>query len=319
MTKIEFPDYPAMATAREEAEKKGKAVETHCDHTRKEYWLEITETKGIESRQKILKELDFETEHYSPHTRSQYFAHVQDYLDFVGFGDWKDRDMLRSYLPMLKKKGHSQAHINYLVRGPIGAIFRVHGIRIPIKLPKVKIARNDYSDRVSFSVEEVKALIKAARTSGVEHWQSLMAVSTIYGPRAAEIRGIRKEDIHPQKKTLVIHTLKSGFKREHLVPPQIQPYLFNRDFPPMSSNGMYLIFNDISKAAGIPIVARMAYHAIRHRLDNELRHVGKVRQIAIAAFFGWAEGGMVDDYANPYLPDIDEEIFAGHPFLKYWE
>jgi len=267
----------------------------------------------------ILHELDYETEHYSHHTRSQYFSHVQDYLNYVGSEDWRERDILRSYLQKLKAKGHSQAHINYIIRGPIGAIFRAYGLRIPVKLPRVKVARYDYSDRISFSVEETIALIKAALTSGNKQWQNIMAVSTTYGPRASEIRAIRKDDVHPIKKTIVILTLKNGFKREHLVPPQIQPYIFNYAYPPMSSNGMYLIFKDIAMAAGITIVPRKVYHAIRHRLDNELRHAGKVRQIAIAAFFGWAEGGMVDDYANPYLPDIDEEVFAGHPFLKYWK
>ena len=269
-------------------------------------------------RKKILKELDYETEHYSHHTRSQYFSHVQDYLNYVGSGDWKERDILRSYLKKLKNKGHSQAHINYIVRGPLGAIFRAFGLRIPVKLPRVKVARYDYSDRISFSIEDVVKLIKAARASGNKQWQNILAISTTYGPRAGEIRVIRKDDVHPIKKTLVIHTLKDGFKREHLVPPQVQPYIFNYGYPPMSSNGMYSIFKDISMAAGITITPRKVYHAIRHRLDNEFRHKGKVRQIAIAVFFGWAEGGMVDDYATPYQPDIDAEVFAGHPFLKYW-
>ena len=272
-----------------------------------------------ETREAILHELDYETEHYSQHTRSQYFSHVQDYLNYVGSGEWRERDILRSYLQKLKNKGHSQAHINYIIRGPLGAIFRAYGLRIPVKLPRVKVSRYDYSDRIAFSVEEVVALIKTSLSSGNKQWQNILAISTTYGPRANEIRAIRKDDVHPIKKTLVIHTLKAGFKREHLVPPPVQPFILNYNYPPMSSNGMYIIFRNIATAAGIEIVSRKVYHAIRHRLDNELRHVGKVRQIAIAAFFGWAEGGMVDDYANPYLPDIDAEVFAGHPFLKYWE
>lgn len=316
--KIEYPTYEAMAEAREKFEKEGRVLTTYCNHERKEYWLELYETKGIASRNKILQELDFETEHYSPHTRSQYFSHVQDYLDYVGSDDWRDRDVLRRYLQKLKAKGKSQSHINYIVRGPIGAVFRAHDVKIPVKLPRVKVARYDYSDRVSFSVEEVVKLIKAALASGNKQWQNIIAIATTYGPRASEIRAIRQEDAHPIKKTLVIHTLKEGFKREHLVPPQIQPYVFNYDYSPVSSNGLYLIFKDIAKAAGIVMESRKVYHAIRHRLDNELRHTGKVRQIAIAVFFGWAEGGMVDDYANPYQPDIDAEVFVGHPFLKYW-
>ncbi len=270
------------------------------------------------TRKEILQELDYETEHYSQHTRSQYFSHVNDYLDYVGDGDWRDRDILRKYLQKLKSQSKSQSHINYIIRGPIGAIFRAHGLRIPVKLPRVKIARFDYSDRIAFSVEDVVKLIKTAIASGNKQWQSMMAISTTYGIRASEIRSIRKEDVHPIKKTLVVHTLKFGFKREHIVPLEVQPYILNYDYPPLSMSGMYLIFQDIAKAAGITMVRRKVYHAIRHRLVTELRHTGKHRAIAISVFFGWTEGGMVDDYATPYQPDIDEEIFAKHPFLKHW-
>ena len=106
-------------------------------------------------RQEILHELDRETEYYSDHTRRQYFSHAQDYLDYVGDGDWKDRDILYNYTKVLKKKSHSQTHINYLVRGPIGALFRAYGLRIPVKLPRTSVSLLDLAHRVRFTKEEV--------------------------------------------------------------------------------------------------------------------------------------------------------------------
>jgi len=105
----------------------------------------------LESRAKIFSELDREVEFYSEHTKSQYRSHLSDYLDFVGLNrDWRDRDVLYDYRKKLGKRGIAQSHINYIIRGPIGAIFRAYGLRIPVKLPRVQVSL-DITDRIQFT------------------------------------------------------------------------------------------------------------------------------------------------------------------------
>lgn len=270
-------------------------------------------------RKKILHELDRETEYYSDHTRRQYFSHAQDYLDYVGDGDWQDRDILYKYMKKLKKKGHSQSHVNYLIRGPVGALFRAHGLGIPIKLPRVQVSL-DITDRIQFSSEEIGALITAALNSGDVQCKAIFAISTIYYPRASEIRDIRKEDLHPKRNTVVIRTKKYGLKREHLVPVQIKPHMFDYAYPFLSEAQLYEIFAGVCKLAGIEKIAGKSFHAIRHGVLTALRYEAHLEDGLIDEFTGWRPGGTLGGYARrfPFMPKSDEQVFAKHPFLKYW-
>ncbi len=279
------------------------------------YVWEDTVTK----RNDILKELNYEIENYAEHTRRQYLGHITDYLDYCDAKevDWKERDVLYGYMQKLKK-GKSQSHVNYVMRGPIGSLFRAHGLRLPVKLPKTKVNLLDLSHRIAFTAEQVKQLILVAKLSGNPAWQFLMAISTTYGLRATEIRMLRKDDTHRNKKTIFVHTLKGGLDREHLVPPQIAQYIFSYDFPILSTNQMYEIFSEIAKAAGIERIPRKCYHAIRHSLASELVYTQKVDQTTAFKFLRWQGGTMLNIYATPYMPDIDQTIFKAHPFLKYW-
>lgn len=268
-----------------------------------------------------MEELRREVEYYSLHTKSQYVSHVVDYLDYIEgiHGDWKDRDNLYNYLQKLKKKGFSQSHINYIIRGPIGSIFRAHGLRLPIKLPRVRVGGSviDLLSRIQFTSEEIVALILAAKAGSVQE-RAVFAIDTIYGPRISEILAIRPEDVHPKKKTLVIHTLKGGMWREHLVPEQIQPYVFAYDYPSWSHNQFYLVFNEVAERAGIKRTSRKVFHAIRHGLATAMTHEAKIPREDVFEFLRWRQPGMLGLYA-PYNPKNDEEIFGKHPFLSYWK
>ena len=269
-------------------------------------------------RQKILHELDRETEYYSDHTRRQYFSHAQDYLAYVGDGDWQDRDILYNYMKRLKTK-HSQSHANYLVRGPIGALFRAHGLKIPIKLPRVQVSL-DITDRIQFSSEEIGALITSALDSGNIQYQAIMAISTIYYPRASEILDIRKDDVHPKKNTIVIRTKKYGLKREHLVPVEIKPYIFGYTYPFISERQLREVFGRVLKLAGVDRISGKSYHAVRHGVITALRYEAHLSDGIIDEFTGWRPAGTQGGYARrfPFMPKTDEEVFSKHPFLKYW-
>jgi len=187
-------------------------------------------------------------------------------------------------------------------------------------LPRVRVS-TDFTDRVHFSADEIIELIEVARASGDIQTQVVFAISTMYGPRAGEIIAIRKADIHPKRQTIIIHTEKEGFKREHLIPTQIQPYIFQYGYPIISQNTLSTILHNVASVAGVSTVPRKSYHAIRHGLVNALKYESGFANDKISQFTGWREGGMTMSYARPFpfMPELDNEILANHPFVKYWE
>lgn len=272
----------------------------------------------------LFQELEHEVQFYSPATRSQYRSHVWDYLEWLKDRDWRDRETLYAYLDYLKHQGKGQVYISYIIRGPIGCLFRMNGLRVPVKLPKVKPPMLDIASRFSNTVEEIRALIHAARASGNPQWTNLMALSTTYGLRVGEIFGVRKDDTHPHKHTIVIHTEKGGMLREHLVPDQIGLYIFHYDYPMVGYNRRFEIFHEIATAAGVQAVPKKAYHGIRHGLVTALKNVrnegGKryYDDTTVYQFLRWRGGGMMERYDTPDFQNIDEEIFQHHPFLNDW-
>lgn len=274
-----------------------------------------------ETRQQILEEVNRETEYYSYHTRQQYFSHLNDYLDYVGQGDWRDRDTLYAYAKKLRAK-HVQAHVNYLIRGPVGSLFRAYGLRMPIKLPRVQVSGmiHDITRGNQYTAEEIEQFIHGARKLGTKEHLAAMAVATTFGPRVSEIAGISRKgvDVHPKKHTLVIRTAKYGYVREHLVPPQVEDYIFGYDYPFPSINHLYRIFEEVNVAAGLERISGKNYHAIRHGLCTELIHGAKIRSDAVYMFLRWRGAGMLAAYA-PFHPDNDQEIYEKHLFLPCWK
>lgn len=272
----------------------------------------------METRADLLKEMQLETQFYSRHTIQQYFSHLNDYLDYVGKRDWKDRDILYAYAKKLRAQ-HSQNHANYIVRGPIGALFRAHGLRLPIKLPKSGVSGlvHDLTAGNAFDAEEINRLIDGAKAIGQPEHMAAICLATIYGPRVSEIAHIKPGDVQPKQHTLVIHTAKHGLKRQHLVPPEIEKYIFGFKYPFASINRLYQVFAEVSAAAGLTRVSRKNFHAIRHGLCTELIHGAKIRSDAVYMFLRWRGSGMLAAYA-PFHIDNDQEIFDKHLFLPRW-
>lgn len=273
----------------------------------------------------LFQELEHEIQFYSEGTRAQYRSHVWDYLAWLT-GDkwWQDRETLYAYLDYLKKQGKSQVYISYIVRGPIGCLFRMNGLRVPVKLPRVKPPMIDLASRFSYTIDDIKTLIAVAKWSKNPQWANIIALSSTYGLRVGEIFGIRKDDVHPIKKTIVVHTEKGGMLREHLVPDQIAPCVFHYDYPTVGYNRRFEIFRQITNEAGVDYVPKKAYHGVRHGLAtalDELRDKNGQRvldQTRIYQFLRWKGGGMMQIYTTPKMFEIDQEIFKHHPFLKEW-
>ncbi len=270
-------------------------------------------------KEQIIREVEREIEYMSPHTQRQYRAHIGDYLDFVGNREWQDRDVLYNYQKKLRERRHlSQSHIIYLLRGPVGCLFRAHGLDLPIKMPKFRGFQVDLTERVTFDVPEVEALINATRQTDNSQWQAFMALSTTFGLRASELRQLRPQDV--KKATIMIWTLKEGQPREHLLPHQIASYIHDYDYPVVSEGYMFILFDAIRLRAGIERQPRKSWHAIRHAVATQLVLAPNgPKERVIYNFLRWKMMGQIGVYYTPKAFEEDELIYPIHPFLKYWE
>ncbi len=288
------------------------------------------------SKTKMMKEMEQEIEWRAESTKQQYIAHGIDYMDFVQKikMPWDARETLYKYIDVLKKRNLSQNTINYIIRGPVGCFFRIHNLKIPAKLPPRKKGNMlDIGSRMMFTPEEIIQLIQTAKKSKNKQWQNIMALSSIYMLRAGEIRGIKPGDVHPLKKTIVIQTEKGGLLREHLVPTQIAPYIFNYDYPSLERQAIFKIFNELAEAAGvnrmIPLpngkMETKGLHAVRHGVFSTLKNLrdseDKLVYEADDVFkYGrWAGSTITETYNHPEQMKNDERIFKHHPFLNAWK
>lgn len=287
-------------------------------------------------RDEILKELEHEIQYMALSTQRQYRAEVGNYLDFVArryefiTDAWKERDVLYSYIDYLKKKRHlSQSTINFILRGAIGALFRMQqpALRLPVKLPKADYGGViDIESRVHFTESEIKKLILVARASGNKQWKNLMALSSIYMLRAGEITQLRKEDIHPLKRTILIRTLKGGLLREHAVPKVVEPYILKYDYPSLPGKKIHRVFHDIVEAAQIELTEQKNIHAVRHGVFTILKNLEDVNgyrvftEDEVLQFGRWKVGGTITrTYNHPENLKNDQKIFTHHPMLKCWK
>ena len=294
------------------------------------------ETSPKFSKVNMLKELEHETQYMSEATKHQYLAHGIDYMDFVHKNKlpWEARSTLYKYVDILKKRHLSQSTINYIMRGPVGCFFRIYNLKLPIKLPpRKKTNVLDIAGRLMYSSEEIIKLIQTAKKSGNKQWQNMMALSSIYMLRAGEIRGIKAGDVHPLKKTIVIQTEKGGLLREHMVPPEIVPYIFNYSYPHLERQTVFTIFNQLADAAEVNRLfiypngkkQSRGLHAVRHGVFTNMKNLRDADDKLIYEaddlykYGRWAGGTITETYNHPELLKNDERIFKHHPFLSYWK
>ncbi len=199
-------------------------------------------------------------------------------------------------------------------------------LRLPVKLPKMSRGQMmDIQNRIHFTEEEIIQLIKTARASGNAQWMNMMALTSIYMVRAGEITRMTKEDVHPLKKTILVHTEKGGLLREHVVPPVLAPYVFKYDYPPLPEKRIHIIFRELAKAAGVSHDNRKNIHAVRHGVFTVLTELRDASDKPVYSendlfrFGRWAGGTVTQGYKHPELFENDEIFFKHHPFLKYWE
>lgn len=259
----------------------------------------------------------------------QYTHMIAKYLEHVGYHEL-NRDNTQAYLDYLREYGYAPGTVK-LFWSILHRFFIVNKLEWPFKnreAPRVP-EQEKYAPALDPDlIREYIALARAGKLS--QRTTAFLALSTIYGLRAIELREVRKADIDIKSKSILIHTAKHGRERWHKLPDEIVPYIENYDWPPVSYHWIRKSFFEIEEAAGQEHQEEIGFHSIRRTVDTELGLVCK--ELVVHRFLRWADTSMAQRYtAYHYIgregvkhnvggDDLsgDSIIFANHPFIKVW-
>ena len=195
----------------------------------------------------------------------------------------------------------------------------------------IKLALND---------DLIERMVKVARRGLVSPVDTVnLALSTVYGMRRGEIGGITAADIKLPERTLYVETIHNGRERDHVIPEAIVPYI-EAALPhikrPRSAKAVTRSFYRVERATGLEHTLDLGWHSIRRSLDTRLLENTAISESSAQNFMRWKVAGanMARRYArgNTFVSgagasvvqsigdnEIDLQIFAVHPFLKFWE
>jgi integrase len=134
-------------------------------------------------------------------------------------------------------------------------------------------AQADEITRPRMEMAEIQKIVQAARGGKLDKPETaFVALSSVYGYRAGEIRTVQREDLDYRHGTIYVKTEKGGERRLQLLVPEIIPYLkkYEWDFD-FSADQMTCMFKAICKTAGVALVYRRSWHAFRRTLETDIR------------------------------------------------
>jgi len=272
------------------------------------------------------------SESVAPTSRRKYTRAVRRFVEFAG-GDFGKKKMT-AYIARLQSEGYSPNTIRRHDLTAIRKFYRVNGLPWPLEgweLPKVS-ERDVYAPALADKL--IAKLIETARSgSALPADAAFLALSTVYGMRRVEIAAITPFDLDYDERLLYVRTGKGGRERWHMIPEVIVPYLragLTRAFSPAQvSKAWYRL----EKASGIGRIEDAGFHAVRRSLVRGLVNAG-LPEAVIRNFLRWkrsdddmlhryfsttvvGEGGS---HTDPGRRDkqVDEQVFAVHPFLSRW-
>ena len=175
------------------------------------------------------------------------------------------------------------------------------------------------------SLENIQKLIIAAKKKKLTPPQiAFLALATVYGLRAGEIRSVMPEHIDYKKKTIWIDTEKHGEKREMLLPDVIIPYLKVYDFKgKYSAMQLWSLFRAMCRTAEVKLEEHENWHSFRRRVETLVqdtlasdtslkRHTDLMTRI----FMRYKASSMPEKYYTG--EEVDEIVIERHPILEFW-
>lgn len=273
------------------------------------------------------------SENVAPPGRKKYTEAARRFVEFAQ-GDF-GHDRLVAYLQHLQRQGYAPGTVKRFDLTVIRRFYKVNGLDWPLKHWEVPTLKEGDVYAPALSPDLVRRIIEVARAGEVPPEDAaLAALSTTYGLRRAEMCGLGPEDVDLKRGLLHVFTLKHGRERWHLIPQEIAPYLFalpkRRLSPTVASKAFYRI----EKAAGLPRMGEVGWHAIRRALVRGLVQAGLPEPI-VRDFLRWKRGTTSDMLLAYYSTQVvgiegtfteaarrdeetDREVFQKHPFLPMW-
>ncbi|MDD5510485.1 MAG: hypothetical protein PHI12_06740 [Dehalococcoidales bacterium] len=180
------------------------------------------------------------------------------------------------------------------------------------------------------SREELMLLVNTARLGKLDPSETaFLAVSSVYGFRAGELRAILPEHIDYAAGTIWRQTEKGGEKRNQALAPCLVPYLKEYDFSLEYSPYMInKVFHSICKKAGVEKVYHKAWHSLRHRVLIDIRDTFASRpelkmepELVAKIFLAWKQSTaaeMVDRYYTKSPLEVDKLVIKYSPAVRLW-
>lgn len=252
-------------------------------------------------------------------TAKEWRAMVLKFEAVCGEKERYERSDVIDYIARLREDGLCQNTINTQIR-PIKLIAGIQGWEFP-KLSMVKVRSSDIK-RTIFERGEVVKMIAEGRVKLSELEVSYLCLATMYGLRREELASLSEDEVRAGE-AVKVGTIKGGVVTTHIIPVEIKEYL--KGYKASRADYMTLVFRRIMGKLGIRFDdGGYGWHSIRRTLATELL-LADVSGLNIIRFMRWSEAsvkgefGMLALYAKRIQSEVDQAVFKGHPFLKYWK
>jgi integrase len=183
----------------------------------------------------------------------------------------------------------SPATRNRQVYTPMSAILRGAGVTITLKRPKGAggVRRTAYLEP-----QQAFALIKAA-TEHDARFGALLAFLTYTGARLGEALALTWDDVSLDRGVALIRQTKTEGARTAVMPPNLLAAIDalsrrgQRVFGLTKCGRLYTRLEAASKAAGVPIPDRVAFHLFRHTWATWMRRYAGLDTAALVETGAW--------------------------------
>ncbi|MFA5376691.1 MAG: hypothetical protein WC455_13165 [Dehalococcoidia bacterium] len=266
----------------------------------------------------------------SDRTRALLLSFCEDFLERIRYRE-PNRAAVVMYMKYLRNEAeYSDNSINLKWR-TLRRFFIVNGLEWPFTRNEVPRVRESDVYAPALHPDLIKKFIALAHAGDLTQAEAaLLALSTTYGHRRAELATTTKLDVDIASGMLLVKTLKHGRERWHVIPDEIVPWIEGYEFPPLTEDRVTRIYLSIEEKTGMKHIDATGWHSIRRTL---VTLVGRYcSELEVHKFFRWGDTAMEQRYTSVRFvggdedtremagaeSQIDTRVFAQHPFLGMW-
>lgn len=269
----------------------------------------------IKTRDDIIDKLSIfasDLDRKSPATQNYYLCIADKFL--TECGDFS-RPAMRQFIDNMGYCDNSVRTVYYVLKRLCKAL----SIPFPLDtefLPPVPDEDELYTPTTS--VGTIHNLINYHKQYPGEYITSLVFLSTMYG-----LRSIEMTRIEIAKTTFIMTVAKRKGRankpviREHLVPEGMMEYLSG--YTRISERTVEYTFHKACRAIGYKPQRKENWHSMRRALDTAMVDA-HIDNLLIKRFMRWTKNrsDMTNVYYHKDFETVNREMFAVHPFIRYW-